>query len=85
MANATIKIIGDVKNGFLLAPVSANIFTCHFEEESVLSNNASPSVWFRYVDSKNTAINFLGWEIKTLSFNTTAAKTTQKRKKMMKK
>lgn len=81
MMNTTIKIIGSVTNGSPLASVSANIFTCLFEEESVLSNNARPSMWFRYVDSKNTAINFLGWVIKTLSFSTTATKTTQKRKK----
>ena len=39
---------------------------CDFEEKWVLNNNASPSIWFRYVDdtftlfdSKNTATQFL--------------------------
>lgn len=49
-----------------IGPILANIFICHFQEKWVLSNNAPPSVWFRYVDdtftlfdNKNTATQFL--------------------------
>ena len=52
--------------GSPLGLVLANIFTFHFEEKWVLNNNASPSVWFRYVedtfnlfDTKNTATQLL--------------------------
>ena len=51
-----------------LAPVSANIFMCHFEEKRVLNIDPRPSNWFRYADysftlfySRTTAFNFLDY------------------------
>ena len=45
----------------------ADIFICYFEEKWVMTKNALPSIWFRYVDdifamldSKDAALIFFG-------------------------
>ena len=43
-----------VAMGSPVGPVLAHIFMCYFEEKWVMTRNALPSIWFRYVDDTFT-------------------------------
>ena len=53
-------VTGGITDVSPLAPISANIFMCHFEKKRVLNNGARPFIWGQNVDyilfdSKNSS------------------------------